>query len=66
MTVTTIPTIFDSVFDSSQSIADGVFDLCDGVRVRSLDQQGDRHGVLAVFHKRVLLLSLLSRDNTKQ
>lgn len=55
------PTIFDGVFDGSESISHGVFDLCQGVFVGSLHQQGHRARVTTLLNKRVFLLSLLQK-----
>ena len=51
-------TVFDGVLDCPQTIPDGVFDLCEGVFVGALHQQGDGARVPTLLDERVLLLSL--------
>lgn len=57
-------TIFNSIFDSPQTITDGILDLSDGMGVGSLDQDGHRQGVLALLHKRVFALTLNNLKDT--
>lgn len=51
-------TIFYGVLDSTQTIPDSVFDLCEGVFVGSLHQKSDWARVPTLLNERVLLLSL--------
>jgi hypothetical protein len=51
-------TVLDGVLDGAQPIPDSIFDLCEGVLVGPLHQQGHRARVTTLLHKRVLLLSL--------
>ena len=51
-------TIFNGVLDCPQTIPDSIFDLCEGVFVGSLHQQGDGAGVATVLDECELLLSL--------
>jgi hypothetical protein len=51
-------TVINSVLNGSQSIANGILSLSQGVLVGSLEENGDRLGVLAFFYERELFLAL--------
>jgi len=47
----------DGVGDSSETVTDGILGLGDGVIVGSLDEDGDREGVLDAFNESVLVVT---------
>lgn len=54
-----VPTVFNGVFDGSEAISHGVFDLSQGVLVGSFHQQGHGTRVPTILNEREFLLSLL-------
>jgi len=51
-------TVRNGIVSGPESILQSVLDLCDGVLVGALDQNGHRLRLLAVLHERVFFLSL--------
>jgi len=49
--------VFNGVLDSAHSISNGVLGLCNGVIVRSLDEDGARERVLNTFDESVFIFS---------